>query len=59
MKKAFGAHPGAFTAQAKAAGMTVQAFARKMLAKGSKASTRTKRRAILARRAKQAAKKGW
>jgi hypothetical protein len=42
-------HPGAFTAQAKSAGMGVQAYAKKVLKKGSKASTRTKRRASLAK----------
>lgn len=40
-------HPGAFTAQSKKAGMSVRAFARKVLAKGSKASATTKRRANL------------
>jgi hypothetical protein len=42
-------HPGAFGAQAKKAGMGTQAFARKVLKKGSKASTTTKRRAALAK----------
>jgi hypothetical protein len=42
-------HPGAFTAQAKKAGMGTSAFASKVLAPGSKASTTTKRRANLAR----------
>jgi len=51
MAEAFGKHPGAFTRQAKKAGMSVQAMAKKVLKKGSKASTRTKRRAALARRA--------
>jgi hypothetical protein len=41
---------GAFTAQAKAAGMSTSAFARKSLVKGSRATTRTKRRAALAQR---------
>jgi len=41
-------HPGAFSKQAKAAGMSTAAFARKVLAKGSKASTTLKRRAVLA-----------
>ena len=45
--------PGAFTAKAKAAGMGVQAYARKVLAKGSRASTRTKRQAALARTLKK------
>lgn len=39
---------GAFTAQAKAAGMGVQTFAHKVLKSGSKASATTKRRARLA-----------
>lgn len=41
-------HPGAFGAQAKAAGESTGAFARSALAKGSHASTTTKRRAVLA-----------
>lgn len=41
--------PGAFTAKAKRAGMSVAAFARKVLKKGSQASTRTKRQASLAK----------
>jgi len=40
---------GAFTKKAKAAGMGVQAFANKVLKKGSKASTKTQRQATLAR----------
>jgi hypothetical protein len=40
---------GAFTKQAKAAGMSVQAFANKVLKKGSNASPLTKRRARLAK----------
>jgi Ca2+-dependent lipid-binding protein len=40
---------GSFTKQAKGAGMGVQAFASKVLSKGSKASTKTKRRARLAK----------
>lgn len=42
-------HPGAFKAQAKKAGMSTSAYATKVLKKGSKASTRTKRRAALAK----------
>ena len=42
-------HPGAFSAQAKAAGMTTREFIRKVLAKGSRYTARTKRRANLAR----------
>jgi len=45
--------PGAFTRKAKAAGMGVQAYAQKVLAKDSKASTRTKRQASLARTLKK------
>ncbi len=41
-------HPGAFTAKAKAAGMGVQAYASKVGAKRSRASTQTKRQAALA-----------
>ncbi len=41
--------PGSFTAQAKRKHMSVSAYASKVLAKGSKASTKTKRRAVLAR----------
>lgn len=41
--------PGSFTAQAKRAGMGVQEYANKVTAEGSKASTRTKRRASLAK----------
>jgi hypothetical protein len=40
---------GAFTKQAKSAGMGVGAYADKVLAKGSGASTQTKRRAVFAR----------
>jgi len=40
--------PGAFTKKAKAAGMTVRQYAKHVLRKGSKASTRTKRQAALA-----------
>jgi len=42
-------HPGSFTKQAKGAGMGVQAYASKVLKKGSRASTTTKRRAALAK----------
>jgi len=41
--------PGAFKKKAKAAGMSVSAYASKVLKKGSKASTRTKRQAALAK----------
>jgi hypothetical protein len=46
-------HRGLFTAKAKRAGMSVQAYAKKVLRKGSTASTRTKRQAALARRFKK------
>lgn len=42
-------HPGAFTAKAEKAGMSVQEYATKALAKGSKASTQTKKQAALAK----------
>jgi len=42
-------HPGAFTKKAKAAGMSVPAFAKKVTQKGSKASATTKRQANLAK----------
>lgn len=42
-------HPGAFSAKAKAAGMTTSQYASKVLKKGSTASTQTKRQANLAR----------
>lgn len=45
--------PGAFTAKAKAAGMGVQEYARKVTGKGSRASTRTKRQAGLAKTLKK------
>lgn len=50
-------HPGAFTAQAKKAGMSVQGYANKVLKKGSKASTKTKQRARFAKTMKKNAKK--
>lgn len=42
-------HPGAFTAKAKAAGMSTAAYAAKATKPGSKASTTTKRQANLAK----------
>ena len=48
--------PGAFTAKAKRAGMSDQAYARKVLKKGSKASTLTKQQARLAQTFKRMAK---
>ena len=41
--------PGAFKAKAKAAGMSTAAYAGKVLKKGSRASARTKRQAVLAK----------
>jgi len=48
---------GAFTKQAQQAGMGVQPFAGKVLAKGSKASKKTKRRAVLAQTFKKMVQK--
>ena len=48
--------PGAFTAKAKKNGMSVQAYARKVLRKGSRASKLTKQQARLAQTFKQMAK---
>lgn len=48
IQKATANNKGAFTRQAKAAGMTVSEFAEKTLAAGSHASATTKRRARLA-----------
>ena len=45
--------PGAFTRKAKAAGMSVSSYATKVLKKGSKASTRTKKQAALAKTLKK------
>jgi len=42
-------HPGAFTAKAKAAGMSVAGYAAKVTKAGSKASATTKRQANLAK----------
>jgi hypothetical protein len=53
-------HPsreGEFTRKAKAAGMSVQAYAAKVTAPESKASTLTKRQAAFAKAAKKVAKK--
>ena len=46
---------GAFTKKAKAAGMGVQAYANKVLKKGSKATTTTKKQASLAKTFKKMA----
>ena len=51
-----GLDKGAFTAQAKNAGMSLSKFASHVLAKGSKASTKTKKRAVFARTARKHAK---
>lgn len=42
-------HPGSFKRAAKKAGMSTSAYATKVLKKGSKASSTTKRRAALAK----------
>ena len=49
--------PGAFTAKAKKAKMSVSAYANKVLKKGSKASTRTKRQAALAKTLRKVSRK--
>lgn len=49
--------PGAFKAKAKKAGMSTSAYAKKVTKKGSKASTRTKRQANLAKTLKKMRKK--
>jgi len=49
--------PGAFRAKARKAGMSTSAYARKVTKKGSKASTRTKRQAALAKTLKKLRKK--
>jgi len=46
-------HPGAFTAQAKSHGKSVQEYAKSVLKKGSHASATTKRRASLAQTLKK------
>ena len=48
--------PGAFTAKAKRNGMSVEAYARKVLRKGSRASKLTKQQARLAQTFKKMAK---
>lgn len=45
--------PGAFKTKAKKAGLSTGAYASKVLKKGSKASTRTKRQAALAKTLKK------
>ncbi len=49
--------PGAFTAKAKKAGMSVQEYATSVLSKSSEASTRTKRQAALAKTLKKLRRK--
>ena len=49
--------PGAFSAKAKRAGMSTSAYAKKVTAKDSKASTRTKRQASLAKTLRKMGKK--
>ena len=49
--------PGAFKAKAKKAGMSTSAYAKKATAPGSKASTRTKRQANLAKTLRKMRKK--
>jgi hypothetical protein len=49
--------PGSFTRQAKAAGKSIQAHATDVLKEGSKASTKTKRRASLAKTLTKMSKK--
>ena len=49
IQKATSKNKGAFSAKAKRAHMSTTAYANKVLRKGSKASTRTKRQAALAK----------
>ena len=49
--------PGAFTKKAKKAGMSTGAYAKKVLKKGSKVSTRTKRQAGLAKTLRKISRK--
>jgi len=49
--------PGEFTRKAKRARKSVAAYAQQVLKKGSKASTRTKRQAVLARTLRKLAKR--
>lgn len=51
MQKAFANSHGQFKAKAKKAGMSTSAYAKKVTKKGSKASTKTKRQANLAKTA--------
>lgn len=57
MQKAFAKNKGKFTRAAKKAGMSVQAYAKKVTAPGSKASTKLKREANLAKTAKKIAQR--
>ena len=54
MSKAFAGSHGQFRAKAERAGMSTRAFARKELAPGSRATTKTKRQAALAERGMEA-----
>lgn len=54
MSKAFANSHGQFKAKAAKAGMSTGAFARRALAEGSHASTKTKRQAALAERGMEA-----
>ena len=49
--------PGAFTKKAKKAGKSVGAYATTVLKKGSKASARTKKQAVLAKTLRKISKK--
>jgi len=49
--------PGAFRAKAKRAGKSVSAYANQVLAEGSRASTRTKKQAALAKTLKKMRRK--
>ena len=49
--------PGAFTKKAKKAGLSTSAYAKKVTKKGSKASTRTKRQAGLAKTLRKISRK--
>lgn len=53
IEKATSKNKGAFTAQAKKAGMSVGGYATKVLSKNSKASSKTKKRAVLAKTLKK------
>lgn len=50
-------HPGAFTKKAKSAGESIGKFAKDVLKKGSKASGKTKKQAVLAETFRKIARK--